>query len=165
MVIVYVLRNHIISYYTILVSTETREQRIDKDFFQRFRKWSNIIDGIFTTNNQRTSLGNTIFLAPTGAQGMLMCVCPSLRPAQSALEQSIFIFLGQRALREQAKSNQALREHSEGTQRALKIRVIPSEPKILRLVTSENPELKSNCNESRLMYKIFWFWGGEGNLS
>ena len=32
-----------------------------------------------------------LFLAPTGAQGMLM----SVRPAQSALEQSIFIFLGQ----------------------------------------------------------------------
>ena len=79
----------------------------------------------------------------------------SVRSVQVCLEQSIFIFLGQRALREQAKSNQALREHSKGTQRALKIRVIPSEPKILRLVTSENPELKSNCNESRLMYKIF----------
>ena len=61
-------------------------------------------------------------------------VRPSVRSVQVCLEQSIFIFLGQRALREQAKSNQALREHSEGTQRTLKIRVIPSEPKILRLV-------------------------------
>ena len=32
-------------------------------------------------------------------------VCPSIRAAQSALEQSIFIFLGQRALRKQPKSS------------------------------------------------------------
>ena len=50
---------------------------------------------------------------------------------QTSLEQSIFIFLGQRAIKEQSRSNQALREHSESTK---KIRVIQSEPKILCLV-------------------------------
>ena len=45
-------------------------------------------------------------LAPPGAQGMLMSVCPSVCSAQSALEQSIFIILGQRAVREQSESNQ-----------------------------------------------------------
>ena len=50
----------------------------------------------------------------------------SVRPAQSALEQSIFIFLGQRALRKQSKSSQCIT-----------IRVIQSEPKILRLVRLE----------------------------
>ena len=44
-------------------------------------------------------------LAPTGAQEMLI----SVRPFQVCLEQSIFIFLGQRAIR-------ALREKSESNQ-------------------------------------------------
>ena len=34
---------------------------------------------------------NTFFLAPTGAQGMLMPVCPSVRD-KFVVEQSIFIF-------------------------------------------------------------------------
>ena len=65
------------------------------------------------------------------------------------LAPSIFIFLGQRALRKRSKSNRALREHSENTPRTLKeqsestqsikIRVIPSEPKILRLVFKHLP--------------------------
>ncbi len=71
-------------------------------------------------------------------------VCPSVRPSvclsvpsvTSCLEQPIFIFLGQKTLRELSISNQALRRNSEGTQRELKIRVIPSEPKVLRLVLS-----------------------------
>ena len=45
-----------------------------------------------------------IFLAPTGAQEVTLCVCMSVRPAQVCQEQSIFILIGQRALR-------ALREH------------------------------------------------------
>ena len=51
---------------------------------------------------------------------MLIYVRMYVRPVQVCLEQSIFIFLGQRAVR----------EHSENTRRALK----QSEPKILRLV-------------------------------
>ena len=44
----------------------------------------------------------------------------------------------QRALREHSEStHRALRRHSESTQIALKIRVISSEPKILRLVQLE----------------------------
>ena len=45
--------------YLVSTSAENREQHIVNDFFSRFRKWSNIIDGMFTTNNQRTSLGDT----------------------------------------------------------------------------------------------------------
>ena len=42
------------------------------------------------------------FLAPTGAQGVTMCVCLTVRHnmLKTSLEQSIFIFLGQRAIRE-----------------------------------------------------------------
>ena len=56
------------------------------------------------------------FLAPTGAQGVTMSVrlsvCPSVRHSmlKTSLEQSIFIFLGQRAIK------------------SIKIRVIQSEP-------------------------------------
>ena len=42
-----------------IVSTENMEQQTGNYFFTRFRKWNNIIDGIFTTNNHRTSLGDT----------------------------------------------------------------------------------------------------------
>ena len=52
---------------------------------------------------------------------MAMYVCLFVHPVQTFLEQSIFIFLGQSALRERSISNQELR-------------VIPLEPKILRLV-------------------------------
>ena len=45
-------------------------------------------------------------------------VCVSVCPAQSALEQSIFIFLGQRALRALGRE---FREHSENEQRALRV--------------------------------------------
>ena len=41
------------------------------------------------------------FLAPTGAQEVLILVRPFVRSVQTCLEQSIFIFLGQIALREQ----------------------------------------------------------------
>ena len=54
-----------------------------------------------------------------------MFVHSYVRLVQVCLEQSIFIFLGRRALR-------ALRQHSENNQ-SIKIRVIQSEPKILRL--------------------------------
>jgi len=43
---------------SILVSTENREQKAGNYFFSRFKKWNNIIDGMFTTNNHRTSLGD-----------------------------------------------------------------------------------------------------------
>ena len=56
---------------------------------------------------------------------MLMSVCLSvcLCLCQTCLEQSIFIFLGQRALREpseHSESNQRVLEHSESTKRAIK---------------------------------------------
>ena len=76
-------------------------------------------------------------MAPTEAQGVTMCVRPFVRSVQICLEQSILIFLGQRAIRahrDHSKSNQrTLREQSESNQ-SIKIRVIQSEPKILRLV-------------------------------
>ena len=68
-----------------------------------------------------------------------LSVCPSVPSVTSCLDQSIFIilaqinkqtcldqsqsiftFLGRRALREQSESNQELKEHSERTQRALR---------------------------------------------
>ena len=54
------------------------------------------------------------FLAPTGAQGVTLCVRLSVRHnmLKSSLEQLIFIFLDQRALGEHSESTQrALREH------------------------------------------------------
>ena len=57
---------------------------------------------------------------PTGAQEMLISVCS----VQTCQEQSIFV--GQRAVREQSESTQSF-----------EIRVIQSEPKILRLVYCE----------------------------
>ena len=61
-----------------------------------------------------------LFLAPIGAQGVTMSVCLSVRPAHYALEQSIFIFLGQRAIREQSSSQRALRAiKSESDSRSL----------------------------------------------
>ena len=51
----------------------------------------------------------------------------SVRPVKSCLEQSIFIYLGQRALRKQSENSQrVLWEHSESNQ-SIKIRVIQSE--------------------------------------
>ena len=47
---------------------------------------------------------------------------------------SNFIFLGQRAIKEKSSTQRTLRENLKSTQRAHKIRVIPSEPKILRVV-------------------------------
>ena len=49
-----------------------------------------------------------LFLAPTGAQGVTMSVRPSVRHnmLRNSLEQSIFIFLGPRAIREHSESNQ-----------------------------------------------------------
>ena len=74
----------------------------------------------------------TLFLAPTGAQGMLMSVCA----AQSALEQSIFIFRlesTQKATKEQLSSQ------------SITIRVIKSEPKILSLVSVVTSNLSILC--------------------
>ena len=50
----------------------------------------------------RTYLENSplLFLDPSGAQGVTLFVRLSVRAGQVCLEQSIFIFLGQRALRE-----------------------------------------------------------------
>ena len=45
----------------------------------------------------------------------------SVCAAQSALEQSIFIFLGQRALRKQPKSKLAVREQSEHYNKSHKV--------------------------------------------
>ena len=56
------------------------------------------------------------FLAPTGAQGMLMSVCQG----QVCLEQSIFIFLGQRAIKEHSESNRAVKKQLESYSRSLK---------------------------------------------
>ena len=56
-----------------------------------------------------------------------------LSKAVSCLKQSIFIFLGQRAIEQSESTQKALKEHSESSQ-IIKIRVIQSEPKILRLV-------------------------------
>ena len=63
--------------------------------------------------NYLLAAGKYLFLAPTGAQGVTIFVCLYVRPVQVCLEQSIFIFLGQRerAIREHYK--RALREHSE----------------------------------------------------
>ena len=62
-----------------------------------------------------------------------MSVRPSVPSAVCCLEQSIFIFLGQRATEQSESTQKALKEHSESSQ-SIKIRVIQSEPKILRLV-------------------------------
>ena len=73
------------------------------------------------------------FLAPTGAQEMLMFVCS----VQTCLEQSIFIFLGQRAIEHSENTQTTVKEQSKKSQRALKAlksESHQSEPKILRLV-------------------------------
>ena len=54
-----------------------------------------------------------LFLAPIGAQGVTIWVRPFVRLVQTCLEQSIFIFLGQRAIKEHW-------EHSVIHQRAIK---------------------------------------------
>ena len=61
----------------------------------------------------------SVILAPTETQGVTMSVCPSVRHnmLKASLEQLIFIFLGQRAIK------------------SIIIGVIQSEPKILRLVS------------------------------
>ena len=78
---------------------------------------------LHVTEHPSSGQGFLHFLAPTGAQEMLIFIHMFVRSVQVCLKQSIFIFLGQQALREQSESNQSL-----------KIRVIQSEPKILRLV-------------------------------
>ena len=59
------------------------------------------------------------FLTPTQALGVTMSVCLSVRAAHTYLEQIIFIYLGQRAIREQSENSQralkALGEHSDST--------------------------------------------------
>ena len=47
------------------------------------------------------------FLAPIGAQWMLMSVCMSVCAALTCLEQSIFKFLGQRSLKEQSEQSES----------------------------------------------------------
>ena len=71
---------------------------------------------------------------------MLIFVRPSVRSVQTCLEQSIFSFLGHITLREQSEHSNSKQsgqrvviKHSESIQ-SIKIRVIQSEPKILRLV-------------------------------
>ena len=51
-----------------------------------------------------------LFWAPSGAQGVTLSVRLSVRAGQGCLEQSIFIILGQRAIKQSVR---ALREHSE----------------------------------------------------
>ena len=77
-----------------------------------------------TLKTNKVTSDLTQLLAPTGAQEMLMFV----RSVQTCLEQSIFIFLGQRSIRAVRE-----REDSESNQ-SIQIKVIQSEPKILRLV-------------------------------
>ena len=93
-----------------------------------------------------------VFLAPTGAQGVTISVRPSV--CLSVTKCSLFIFLAQifkqsvssqSAVSQQSVSSQlevtkqslsnqrAIREQIESTQ-SIEIRVIQSEPKILRLV-------------------------------
>ena len=60
-----------------------------------------------------------LFLAPTGAQEVTLSICPSVPTMKSWLEQSIFIFLGQRDIKQSKNTQGALREHSESTQRAI----------------------------------------------
>ena len=55
-----------------------------------------------------------VFLAQTGAQGVTLSVRLSVCAAQTCLEHSIFILLGQRALREQSSSQRAI-EQSESS--------------------------------------------------
>ena len=60
----------------------------------------------------------------------------------------------QRAIKEHSSSQRALKRRSEGTQRALKIRVVPSEPKILRLVFMEySKRVASESGGQCKMYK------------
>ena len=54
------------------------------------------------------------FLTPKRALGVTMSVCLSVRAAHTYLEQIIFIYLGQRAIREQSENSQrTVREHSK----------------------------------------------------
>ena len=75
-----------------------------------------------------------------------MSVTMSVCSAQVCLEQSISIFLGQRAIGEQLDHSESdqrtLREQSEGTQREM--RVIQSEPIILRLVQGKSSRRHMN---------------------
>ena len=71
--------------------------------------------------NQNTELMQPwTFLAPTGALGVTMSVCPVTR----CLEQSIFTHLGQRAGQ---STQRAIREQSESNQN-ITIKIIQSEP-------------------------------------
>ena len=80
-----------------------------------------------------------------------MSVHSSVRSVQTCLEQSIFIFLGQRELREHSESTQrTLKEHSKNCQRALKAlksESYQSEPKILRLVVYELDVIQHISND------------------
>ena len=82
----------------------------------------------------------SLLLAPTGAQGVTLSVCLSVRPSvcvgQFCLEQSIFIFL--------RESNQAVREHSESNQ-SMKIRVIQSEPLNTSFLAPTGPQGVTMC--------------------
>ena len=101
--------------------------------------WLTLHFSLCSLNNFRGNLYQTLailsflnFLAPTGAQEMLMFVRSSVPSCQTCLEQSIFIILAQifkqsvrnkSAVSEHSESNQrAIREHSESTQ-SIKIRV------------------------------------------
>ena len=64
------------------------------------------------------SLKSICFLAPTGAQGVTMSVRPFVCAGQSCIEQSIFIFLGQRSIREPSRAIRALK--SESSSRSFK---------------------------------------------
>ena len=92
----------------------------------------------------------TLFLAPTRAQETLMFVCPSISNLSRAVNLHLFRSeITQKAIR-------ALRKRSENTQKAIrvqwestqsiKIRVIQSEPKILRLVARAGKLSQFECS-------------------
>ena len=71
-----------------------------------------------------------------------LSVCPTVRPFGDKLSRAVNLHLSKSesngAIREQSESTKrALREQSESTQ-SIQIRVIQSEPKILRLVNISN---------------------------
>ena len=71
----------------------------------------------------------------TGAHEVTLPVCPSVRAGQVCLEQSIFIYLSQRAIR-------ALREQSENSQRALRA------VRALRALRALREHLESNKEQN-----------------
>ena len=58
-----------------------------------------------------------VLLAPTGAQGVTICLRPFVCPVQSCLEQSIFILLAQ-IFKQSVRNKSAVNEHSKSTQKA-----------------------------------------------